>query len=75
MRITSGKVIDGHIEVEGEPLDDGTTVTVLAPEEDGTFELNAEDERALLTAIEEADHGDTLDANQILQNLRKQSDS
>jgi hypothetical protein len=29
MRITKGKVVNGSIVVEGEPLDEGTAVTVL----------------------------------------------
>lgn len=39
MRIASGKVVAGKIVVEGEPLAEGATVTVLAPEADGSAVL------------------------------------
>jgi hypothetical protein len=51
MRIVSGKVIDGKVVVEGEKLDEGAVVTVVAREDDETFELSAEDEAALLASI------------------------
>ena len=69
MRITKGKVVGGRIVVEGEPLNEGSTVTILFPEE-RTFELNETDEAALLAAITEADHGEALDADEVLSQLR-----
>ena len=56
MRITTGKVVEGRIVVEGESLSEGATVTILVPDE-RTFTLTAEDETALLEAIAEADRG------------------
>ena len=47
MRITKGKVVDGQVIVEGDPLNEGSTVTILVSDET-TFRLNAEDEAALL---------------------------
>ena len=57
MRITKGKVLDGQVIVEGDPLNEGSTVTILVSDET-TFTLNAEDEAALLQAIAEADQND-----------------
>jgi len=34
MKVASGRVVAGRIVVEGEPLEEGCTVTVLAPERD-----------------------------------------
>ena len=68
MRITKGKVVDGQIVVEGEALSEGSTVTILVPEE-RAFTLTAEDEAALLEAIAEADRGELLDAQDILNQL------
>ncbi len=59
MRITQGKVVDGRVVVEGEPLSEGSTVTVLVPEE-RTFTLGEQDEAALLEAIAQADRGELL---------------
>lgn len=69
MRVATGKVIAGKILVDGEPLTEGATVTVLAPDDGGVFELDAEDEAALLAAIEEADRGDMVDGAQLLREL------
>ncbi len=70
MRITMGKVVGGQIVVEGEPLKEGSTVTILFPEE-RTFELNEVDEAALLAAIAEADRGEGLSADDVLSQVRK----
>lgn len=69
MRVMRGKVVGGQIVVEGEPLKEGSTVTVLFQEE-GTFKLNATDKAALLAAIAEADRGEGLDADEVLSQLR-----
>jgi len=55
--------------VEGEPLKEGSTVTILFPEE-RTFQLNDADEAALLAAIAEADRGEALDGDDVLSQLR-----
>ena len=69
MKLVTGKVIGGKIEVEGEPLDEGSTVTVLARENDETFELGPAEEAELLRAIEEANKGDFVDGDEFLRNL------
>ena len=68
MRITKGKVVGGQIIVDGEPLTEGSIVTILIPE-DRTFTLTDEDEAALLEAIAEADNGELLDAEDVLRHL------
>ncbi|MCH7842039.1 MAG: hypothetical protein IH963_06485 [Chloroflexi bacterium] len=68
MRITKGKVVGGHVIVEGDPLDEGSTVTVLISDE-RTFTLSAEDEAALLQAISEADRDDLVDGDDVIKNI------
>ena len=68
MRITKGKVVNGHIEVEDEALDEGSSVTVLVSDE-STFTLTDQEEAALLDSIAEANRGDLLDAKDVLQRL------
>jgi len=68
MRITKGKVINGHIEVENEILDEGSSVTVLVSDE-STFTLTDQEEAALLDTIAEANRGDLLDSNDVLRRL------
>jgi hypothetical protein len=65
-----GKVVDGRIELPGETLEEGTVVTILAPEGHGTFSLGPEAEAALLAAMEEADRGDMISGEELLRELR-----
>ena len=68
MRITKGKVVGGQVVVEGVPLDEDSTVTVLVSDEK-TFTLNPEDETALLQAIAEADRGDLIDGDDVINKI------
>jgi len=69
MRVSTGRVVAGKVIVEGLPLEEGTTVTVLAREDTETFELGPAEEAALLAAIAEADRGDFVDGAEILAKL------
>lgn len=73
MKVVSGKVIAGRIVIEGEPLEEGCTVTVLAPERDEAFVLDSEAEAALLKAVAEADRGETVTSDGFLNKLWKRS--
>ena len=73
MKIATGKVVEGRVVVEGATLDEGATVTVLARDDDESFELSSEQEVELLLAIEEAERGETISANELLQNLRRRT--
>ena len=68
MRITRGKVIDGRIVVEGEPLDEGSILTILVSDEPA-FTLTEEEEKMLLESIAQADRGELLDAKDVLNRL------
>jgi len=68
MRIASGKVVAGKVVVEGEPLAEGATVTVLAPD-DQAFDLSPEEESLLLQSIREAEQGHVVDAATVLREL------
>jgi hypothetical protein len=71
MQLASGIVVNGKIIVEGEPLPDGTVVTILAREAHETFEIPPELEAELLESIAEADQGETISADELLQRLRR----
>jgi hypothetical protein len=71
MRVVSGKVIAGRIVVEGEPLEEGSTVTVIAPEQDEAFVLDAQAKTSLLAAIAEGDRGEVISGEQLLGKLRE----
>ncbi|HEX7180330.1 MAG TPA: hypothetical protein VF756_00700 [Thermoanaerobaculia bacterium] len=69
MRVTTGKVVNGKIEVPGEDFAEGLVVTILAPEDRETFTLGPEAKAALLAAIEEADRGDLISEEQLWREL------
>ena len=68
MRITKGKVVDGQVIVEGDPLNEGSTVTILVSDET-TFRLNAKDEAALLQAIAGADQNDLISGEDVIKKI------
>ena len=72
MKVISGTVVDGRIVVEGEPLIDGSKVTVIAHEDEKTFELSSEQEAELLEAIAEIERGEGIDGYQFLEELERQ---
>lgn len=57
MKVATGRVVAGKVVLEGEPLAEGSIVTVLATEDDETFEVTPEEEHALLEAIAQAERG------------------
>ena len=69
MRVTTGKVVSGKVVVEGEPLAEGATVTVLAPEAQPTFELGPNEEAELLEAIDQVRRGEVVDGDELLNEL------
>jgi len=69
MKIITGHVVDGTIVVEGEKLEEGTKVTVLANEDDETFQLSPQDEAELLVAIDQANRGDVVSGDELLRQL------
>jgi hypothetical protein len=71
MRIATGKVVDGKVVIEGAPLEEGASVTVLARDEERGFTLSAEEEAELLLSIAEADRGETVSAEEVLERLRR----
>jgi glutamine synthetase type III len=70
MKVITGKVVAGKIVVEGESLEEGSTVTVLAPERDEAFLLDAEAEAALLGAMAEANRNEVITGEALLSQLR-----
>ena len=69
MQITSGRVVDGRVELETE-LPEGTEVTVLARDSEETFEVDAELEAVLLESIAQGQRGERISAEELLRELR-----
>lgn len=69
MQITSGRVVDGRVELEAE-LPDGTEVTVLVRDSEETFEADAELEAVLLESIAQGQRGERISAEELLREMR-----
>ncbi len=71
MQLTTGTVVGGKIEVEGDPLPEGAVVTVLVRDGDETFEVPPGLERELEESIAQANRGETIPAGELLERLRR----
>jgi hypothetical protein len=71
MKIATGKVVDGKVVVDGDPLEEGASVTVLARHDATGFTLSPEDEAELLLSIAEADRGEMVPGETVLESLRR----
>lgn len=72
MRVTTGRVVNGKIEVSDEELAEGMVVTILTPEDHGSFTLGPDAEAALLASIEEANRGEVVSGDELLRELRRE---
>jgi hypothetical protein len=73
MQVTTGIVVEGKVVVEGDPLPDGTVVTIIARDAEETFEVPPELEAELLESIAQADRGETIPADEVIERLRRVS--
>ncbi|MPY88861.1 MAG: hypothetical protein GEU99_13145 [Luteitalea sp.] len=71
MKVATGRVAAGKVILEGEPLSEGSVVTVLAQEADETFDVTPEEEQALLAAMAEAERGEVVSWNALRERLRR----
>lgn len=71
MKVATGRVVEGKVVVEGEPWDEGAIVTVVARDDEDTFEVSAEEERALLEAMAQADRGQVVSWEALREQLRR----
>jgi hypothetical protein len=72
MKVFTAKVVDGRLDLAGTELPDGVTVTLLVPdEEDEGFELSAQQRAALDESIRQAERGETVDAWEFLESLKR----
>jgi hypothetical protein len=69
MRVATGKVVAGKVEIDGTPFEEGARVTVIGADNTETFELGPEDEAALLRAIAEANRGEVVDGAELIAKL------
>lgn len=70
MRVASGRIIDGRVELDDAALPEGASVTVLLSEDEQTFEADPETERMLLESIAQSERGQTVPLAKVLAELR-----
>lgn len=71
MKVIAGRVVGGKIEVDTD-LRDGTPVAILAAGEAG-FQLTADEEAELATALDEIRSGNYEDGRELLRELKNLS--
>lgn len=69
MQIASGKVVEGHVVVDGD-LPEGSEVTLLALDGEEEFEVGPELEAILLESIAQGQRGETISADDLLREMR-----
>ena len=73
MKVATGKIVGGKVVLDGADFAEGATVTVLAREDDESFEASPELESALLQAIDEVQRGDAISGESLLARLRNRA--
>ena len=68
-RIAQGKVVDGRVVVEGEPLPEGARVTVVMGDE-AEWEIDEASVQELLQAAAEADQEEGVSPEELFAELR-----
>jgi hypothetical protein len=69
MKLATGTVVEGKIVIQGEPLPEGSTVTVLSTLGDETFLVPAELEQELDESLAQAARGDTISVAEVIRRL------
>ena len=73
MRVITGKVVNGKVEIPNASLEEGLQVAVLAPDADRPIELSPSEQRALVAAMEEIRRGDFVDGADLLDEIRSRA--
>jgi hypothetical protein len=71
MKVATGRVVGGKVVLEGEPWAEGLVVTVVARDDEETFDVSPEEERALLEAIAQADRGHVVSWEELREQMRR----
>jgi len=70
MKVITGTVVDGKVEVPSDALEEGAPVAILAPDPDEPIQLTPAEEQDLLAAVEEIRRGEFVDGHDLLNELR-----
>lgn len=70
MKVLTGTIVEGRIEVPAEFAAEGVQVVILAPESGHPIQLTATEESELSEAMEEIRRGDYVDGDALLSEIR-----
>lgn len=70
MKVITGTVFQGKVEVPAGSIAEGESVMILAPEQGGPVRLTSEEEDDLLASLEEIRGGDFIDGQELIDELR-----
>jgi len=70
MKIATARVVDGRLDLPEGFLKEGDVVTVLAPDEERSFDLSDDDAALLSERIAQADRGEVVDGWDLLNRLK-----
>ena len=70
MKVITGTVVGGKIDVPPDALREGAQVAVLAPDPDEPIVLSKEEEHGLLSAMDAIRRGESIAGAELLRELR-----
>ncbi len=73
MDVMAGKVVDGKVVVEGEPLPEGKAVGVFVVEDEAPYELSPQEASEINKSIDDIAQGRFVDGDDLVQELTKEA--
>lgn len=73
MKVISGTVVGGKIEVPANALAEGDRVAILAADSTEPIQLTAEQEDELVAAVEDIRRGQYVDGHDLMADLRRRT--
>ena len=73
MKVITGTVVGGKVEVPGDVVTEGEHVVILVPGEEEPIQLSDEEEQELFEAMEEIRRGEYVDGADLLEEIRSRS--
>lgn len=70
MKVITGKVVNGRVELPPGEVPEGESVAVLASDGDAVVKLSPDDERELLDRIGAITRGEFVDGDEFFKNLK-----
>jgi len=71
MKMLTARVVGGQLDVPEGLLEEGTTVTVLVPEDEGRFELSEEESAFIRESVAQIERGEWIDGDELLAEIRR----